>query len=198
MQWPPATPELDLVCIENLRVEANIGPDCWNRSRLQPFLISLALEADVRQAAHNDDLTNSPNYGKLAKEIDSVLKSNPNKVYDGMESLAEAVAELAVAKLADPSYHVRVSVKAPKLLLHDTVLNLEIDRSGDVRAPWGKEWKWTIENWKVPALIGMNPPERKVKQMVVINLQLFVATRDAVIGQEPSLPQLVDHLLEAS
>jgi FolB domain-containing protein len=195
MPWPPAIPKLDLVHIENLRVEANIGPDCWNRSRPQPLLISVALEADVRQAAENDDLINSPNYGELAKEIVSIFKSDPDKVYDGMEDLAEVVAKLAVTKLADPSYNVQVSVKAPKLLLHDTILALEIDRSTDNHDQWGKHWKWSIDNWKVPALIGINPPERESKQIVIINLQLFVLKSDtSTKGQQ--LPQTMDHLLQ--
>jgi FolB domain-containing protein len=197
MQWPPATPKLDLIHIEHLRVEANIGPDCWNRSRPQPLLISVALEADVREAAQSDDLTNSPNYGELAKEIISIFKSDPDKAYDGMEALAEVVAELAVTKLADPSYDVRVSVKAPKLLLHDTILALEIDRSTNTRDQWGKHWIWSIDNWKVPALIGLNPPERESKQMVIINLQLFVLKLDITTeSRQPSLPELMDHLLK--
>jgi FolB domain-containing protein len=197
MQWPPAVPKLDLIHIENLRVEANIGPDCWNRSRPQPLLISVALEADVRQAAQNDDLTNSPNYGELAKEIVSIFKSDPDKVYDGMEALAEVVAKLAITKLTNPSYNVQVSVKAPKLLLHDTVLALEIDRSTDIRDQWGKNWKWSIDNWKVPALIGINPPERESKQIVIVNLQLFVFKPEINReGRQPSLAQVMDHLLQ--
>lgn len=196
MQWPPATPERDLVHVENLRVEANIGPDCWGRSRAQPLLISVTLEADVRQAAANDDLTNSTNYGTLAKEILAVFKSAPEREYEGMEELAEAVAGLAVVKLTDESYHVHVIVKAPKLLLHDAVLSLEIDRSSDVSVQWGQQWKWSISDWKVPLLIGMNPPERKAKQIVVIDLCLFVLTsKDAT--QEPfSVSKHVDLLLE--
>jgi FolB domain-containing protein len=196
MQWPPAASDRDLIRIENLRVEANVGPDCWNRSRPQPLLISLALEADVRQAAQNDDLTNSPNYGKLAKEIQAIFRDEPDRVYQGMEALAEVVAKLAVTKLANPSYSVKVSVKAPKLLLHDTIPALEIDRSTDTSDQWGEHWKWSIDGWKVPVLIGINPPEREAKQIVIIDLQLFVRTGFSGPPFQPSLPQVVDRLLE--
>ena len=195
MQWPSSTPDHDLVHIENLRVEVNVGPDCWGRRQPQPLLISVTLEADVRQAAANDDLTNSTNYGTLAKEILAAFKSTPEREYKGIEELAEIVAKLAVVKLTDESYHVRIVVKAPKLLLQDAALSLEIDRSQDVHSQWGEHWKWNIEGWKVPVLIGMNPPERKAKQMVIIDLQLFVLTPKDLAG-EHSLTQQVDYLLE--
>lgn len=195
MQWPPTTPDRDLVHVENLRVEANIGPDCWDRQRPQPILISVTLEADVRQAAANDDLTNSTNYGTLAKEILAAFKPASEREFKGMEELAETMAKLAVVKLTDESYHVRVVVKAPKLLLQDAMLSLEIDRSVYAHAQWGEHWKWSIDGWKVPVLIGMNPPERKAKQIVIIDLQLFVLTSKDTNGGPP-LPQLIDNLLE--
>lgn len=170
MQWSRAQPDRDLVLVENLRVNADIGPDCWNRSKVQPLLISFAVEADLSIAGQNDDLTGSIDYGRLTKDILARFV-NPT-MYPQIGALAEEMAKLAIAK-TDPTFNVKVSVTAPKMLLQDATLTLEVERVGEGDCGWGKNWKWIISSWRTPVLIGLNSYERNHKQLLVLDMQLF-------------------------
>jgi FolB domain-containing protein len=189
MEWPPAKPDRDIVFIENLNITATIGPDCWKRSKAQPLLISLALEADLALAGQNDDLTGSINYGTLQKDLLFYFLAEPPRSFDGMGRLAEEIAKVAIPK-TQPQFTVKVVVAAPKLLLQDAKLSLEIERSGVGDCGWGQNWKWIVSQWRTFVLIGMNPPEREERQVLILDLQLFEKSE----AEACSITELISHL----
>ncbi|CAG8683145.1 3005_t:CDS:2 [Acaulospora colombiana] len=191
--WVPFETETDLVIVENLKIDANVGPDCWGRSRPQPLLVSVALEADLRLAGEQDDLTNSVNYGSLSKDLLRLVTLDQSKQFGGLEDLGEQVVQLALAKVTNPSFRVAVSIKAPKLLLQDAKIRFDITRDGSNAATRGK-YTWVIEDWRIYVLIGMNPPERLKKQVLILNMQVFTSPTERV--ETNALPDFVDHLFK--
>lgn len=192
MEWPPAKPDHDLVIIENLSINANIGLDCWKRIKAQPILISLELEANLSSAGQRDDLTDSINYGDLQKDLVLYFLENPPRSFPGMAKLAEEIAKVAIPK-TQSLFNVKVALTAPKLLLQDAKLTLEIDRAGAGDCGWGQRWKWIVSNWRTYVLVGMNPPERKAKQVLVLDLQIFDNSQTA----DCTMPELMSHLSKA-
>jgi FolB domain-containing protein len=189
MEWPPVKPDRDIVFIENLNVTADIGPDCWKRSKAQPLLISLALEADLALAGQHDDLTGSIDYSTLQKDILSYFLAEPPQSFDGVGRLAEEIAKVAIPKMP-PQFTVKVVAVAPKLLLQDAKLSLEIERSGVSDCVWGQNWKWIVSQWRTFVLIGMNPPEREERQVLILDLQLFEKSE----AEACSITELISHL----
>ncbi|PVF99051.1 tetrahydrobiopterin biosynthesis enzymes-like protein [Serendipita vermifera] len=189
--WTPFETESDLVIVENLKVDANVGPDCWGRSRPQPLLVSVALEADLRLAGDQDDLTNSVNYGSLSKDLLRLVSLDQSKQFGGLEDLVEQVAQVALAKVTNPSFRVAISVKAPKLLLQDAKLRLDITRDRSTTDRKGT-YTWVIEDWRTYVLIGMNPPERLKKQVLILNMQVHTSPIEK--AETPALPDFIDHL----
>ncbi|KAG8801134.1 trifunctional dihydropteroate synthetase [Serendipita sp. 399] len=180
----------DLVMIEDLSFNANIGPDCWNRPRPQPLLLSVAIEANLEGAGRDDDVNQSINYGTLSKEL---LALAANETFPDMETLVEEAATRSLSKLAsEEKGYARIALTAPKLLLQDAILRLEATRINGEPLGSGTPWDWTINNWRVSVLIGLNPPERKAKQMLIFDVVLHI---DQAVGQEAcNIPDLVSHL----
>jgi FolB domain-containing protein len=193
--WTPFETENDLVIVESLKINANIGPDCWDRARPQLLLVSVALEADLRLAGEQDDLTDSINYGSLSKDLLRLVPPDQPKQFDGLEDLAEQVAQLTLAKVTNPSFRVAVSIKAPKNLLQDANLRLDITRDGS-NSSKGGAYNWVIEDWRIYVLIGMNPPERLKKQVLILNMQ--VSSSPIEKAKAEGLPDFMDRLFKVS
>ncbi|KAG8808401.1 hypothetical protein FRC17_003977 [Serendipita sp. 399] len=180
----------DLVIIEDLSFNANIGPDCWNHPRPQPLLLSVAIEANLEGAGRDDDVNQSINYGTLSKEL---LALAANQTFPDMETLVEGAATRSLSKLApEEKGYARIVLTAPKLLLQDAILSLETTRINGEPLGWGTLWDWTVNNWRVSVLIGLNPPEREAKQVLIFDVVLHI--NRAVDLEACKIPDLVSHL----
>lgn len=189
MNWPDlSSTQTDRIFIDNLSFNATVGPDCWGRVRAQPLSITVEVEANLQSAAHNDDLTDSINYGGLSKQL---LALCDDKSFESMLDLAQCVAELVVHQPGAIG-ETKVDVRAPKALLQDASLGLEV-RRGKKGEPTKQEWTWHIDGWRVPVLIGMNPPEREAKQILIIDLKLLMRADDKH-EDKVSIPELMEHL----
>lgn len=185
----------DLVCIDNLRLSANIGPDRWKKSRSQPLLVSVALHADLSIAGLKDELTGSINYGTLSKVIIKEAQADETRVFSGLEDLAENISRIAFS-LAPKSPEVSVSLTAPKLLLYDAIAQLSIVRHpSSIEA--SKTWKWCINRWKAFVIIGLNPEEREEKQVLFTDLQMSFENENKT-GMRVDIPSIINRAAEVS
>lgn len=185
----------DLVCIDNLHISANIGPDRWKKSRPQPLVLSISFQADLSTAGAQDDLTGSVNYGTLAKTIRNEIHSDESRIFPGLEALAEEVSRVALS-FAPESAEVTVSITAPKFLLHDAVSKLDIIRCAPPLAQ-RKGLKWCINHWKFYIIIGMNPEERKERQLLFSDLQCFFENETSS-DMKIDIPSIINRVAEAS
>ncbi|MGO9560912.1 MAG: dihydroneopterin aldolase [Acidimicrobiales bacterium] len=100
----------DRIEVLGLRVVARHGVLPEERERAQPFEIDLEIEADLSDAARNDDLSMTVDYGAVVERVTEVATC---RSYELLEALAEAIA---AAVLADPlakAVTVRVSKLRP-------------------------------------------------------------------------------------
>ncbi|KAG6916073.1 hypothetical protein DXG01_008547 [Tephrocybe rancida] len=157
----------DVVFVDTLHLSANIGPDCWGKTRPQPVEVSVYLHLTpsfLNAPGASDDVLDSVHYGHLSKAISSKIAGY---AFTGVEKLVEAV-NVEAAALAGPAVEeVRVVVNLPKQVLLaegflvDTMTSMK-DKTTSRNVK--------IQNLVLPVLIGVNPPEREAKQRVITNI----------------------------
>lgn len=177
---PSAT---DVVFIDSLQLSANIGPDCWGRTRSQFVLISVYLHLHstfLTKAGQSDDVADSVHYGHLSKAISRLLEV-PNVSFAGAEGLVEAVTEVALSLAGEAASQVRVVVDVPKFILLAAGFSVDGTTKGNVRFPV----KVSVKDLILAVIIGVNPPEREAKQQVIINL---------VFVEVPEFHQPIDYV----
>ena len=82
---------MDIVFIEDLRVETTIGIYDWERQIKQTLAIDIEMATDIRPAAASDDIDKTLNYKAVAKSVQSFVEESEFLL---VETLAEKLAEL--------------------------------------------------------------------------------------------------------
>lgn len=165
----------DVVFVDTLRVEANLGADCWGRARAQPVEITVYLHLQpsfLHIAGQSDDVMDSVHYGHLAKQIRSLVRAKSDSTqseFDGPDGLIAAVSDAAFTLAGEAAAEVRVVLKVPKMIL--LASGFYVDTTTVRGTPnIVSEKKVTVEDIITPVVIGVNPPERKNKQRIVVNI----------------------------
>lgn len=84
---------MDIIYINDLRIETVIGIYAWERQLKQVVIVDLELGTDIRKAALTDSVADTLNYKEVAKRVMAFVTDSH---YHLVESLAEAVAELII------------------------------------------------------------------------------------------------------
>ncbi|KAG2004916.1 hypothetical protein CC2G_003423 [Coprinopsis cinerea AmutBmut pab1-1] len=180
----------DVVFIDTLQTAANIGADCWGKARPQPLEISIYLHLQptfLNKAGRSDDVVDSVHYGHLTKAVSNLIRvrsseqgDGGNDGFEGVEGLANQIADEAFALAGDVAEAVRIVISAPKLVL--LASNFVVDtliprtRQSSTRTV-------SILGLTLPVIIGVNPPERLAKQNVVTDI-IFYENPDSPVPYE--------------
>ncbi|MFH0343726.1 MAG: dihydroneopterin aldolase [Chromatiales bacterium] len=97
---------MDIIYINNLRIEAVIGVYAWERQLKQVVIFDLELGTDIRKAALTDSVADTLNYKDVAKRVMAFVTDSR---YQLVESLAEAVAELIIREFDIPWLRLRLN-----------------------------------------------------------------------------------------
>lgn len=160
----------DMVIVRDLRTNATVGLDRWGKTRPQSITISAYVYTSLVKAGGSDDVADSIHYGLLTKDI---VKLVDGATFANLLELAEAVAALALNK--DERVHaVEVDAYAGNQFLQAEQLGLHIKRIRDgVAATEARDDRTMISDLRVSTIIGVNPPEREAKQIVILNLTFY-------------------------
>ena len=115
---------MDKVLIKDLRVQAIIGINPWERETPQEILINLEIYTDLTLAGETDDIADCINYDQTAAEI---LNHTQQVQRFTVEALAHDIAEICLAKPNANS--VRVKVEKPNAVPYAARVGVEIKRS---------------------------------------------------------------------
>ncbi|KAG2048315.1 hypothetical protein BDR06DRAFT_976083 [Suillus hirtellus] len=167
MSLPTTT---DVVLVDTIQLTANIGADCWGRSREQPVSITVHLHLKpsfLEISGQSDNVLDSIHYGHLTKAVSALSAS-----YTDVRALVHEVTQKAFALAGENVDAVRVVVGLPKQIL------LANDFEIEVITPRGKDSlqqaaKVSVKDLIIPVLIGVNPPERLAKQRVITNITFY-------------------------
>lgn len=86
---------MDIVYINDLKVETIIGIFDWERRVKQTVALNLEMATDVRKAAQSDDITDAVDYKAIAKRL---LDFVGNSEFQLVETLAERICELLISE----------------------------------------------------------------------------------------------------
>lgn len=90
---------MDIVFIQDLRIETTIGIYDWERKIKQTLAFDLELGTDIRAAAETDDIEKTLNYKAIAKRVIDYVEASEFLL---VETLAEKVAELVINEFNVP------------------------------------------------------------------------------------------------
>lgn len=174
-----STTQTDVIFIDTLHLSADVGPDCWGKSRPQPVQVSVYLHLEpsfLNKSGRSDNVLDSVHYGHLSKAISSKVGGSS---FRGVETLVSAVSEEASTLAGTLAQQVRVVVDLPKQIL--LAENFSVDTTTSASSTSRSVF---IKNLSLPVLIGVNPPEREAKQRVITNIAFH---ERSVVNQRPLL-----------
>jgi dihydroneopterin aldolase len=90
---------MDIVFINELRIETIIGIYDWERKVKQTISLDLEMGADIRQSAATDSIEDTLNYKAVAKRLIAFVEASE---YQLVETLAEKIAGIVMSEFAVP------------------------------------------------------------------------------------------------
>lgn len=159
--------DVNTVFLKDMPFLLSVGKDAWNReNKPQPVRITLRVNnvKSIHDAAASDDVSRSLDYGKLYKSIQSKL-GNP-----GGQHCFSDIAKQVLAAVEVPETSSSVEVDFPKAALRaegGLRYTVNCDKERDVT---NVHKTLQILGIKCACVIGVNPHERREKQIVVVSL----------------------------
>ena len=86
---------MDIIYLNDLRVDAVIGIYEWERRTRQRVILDIELGVDIREAARTDDIENTLNYKAVAKRVMAFVSKSSFQL---VETLAENVAAIILSE----------------------------------------------------------------------------------------------------
>lgn len=165
----------DTICVADLHESAvNAGYDAWGKqSKPQPVKVGVkvGLQGTVTAAAAGDALNESTiHYGNLRKTIEACLPREGSQWL-----LPDALAHTILRTVQD------FAAKSTQIAFVDvTTMFPESSPSGDgcglavslIPASNEASVVFHLRDVTLPVIIGINPPERKTKQKIIVNVWL--------------------------
>lgn len=163
----------DIVLINRLRINSKIGTDRWGKVREQPIFISIQIEVPLEACCRSDNVADSIHYGHLAKDVTQHVEGS---LFSDLGRVAESVADLVLAM--DPKVQaVEVQADAPNQFLLASSLSTQLQRTqGGNAALEVQRDKIRINGLRLGIIIGVNPPERIAKQIVLVDITFHAFT----------------------
>ncbi len=96
---------MDIVYIEDLRIETIIGIFDWERKQKQTVSLDLQMATDISAAAASEDIEKTLDYKSISKRISSFIQQSEFLL---IETMAQKTAELVLEEFAVPWLRLRV------------------------------------------------------------------------------------------
>ena len=97
---------MDIIYINDLRIETVIGIFDWERKIKQTVVLDIEMASDCRKAAENDSVDDTVNYKSVAKRLIAFVGDSE---YQLVETLAERCAEIVVNEFQVPWVKLRIN-----------------------------------------------------------------------------------------
>ena len=99
---------MDIVFINELRIDTIIGIYDWERKVKQTISLDLEMGADIRASAATDAIDDTLNYKAVAKRLIAFVADSE---YQLVETLAEKIAEIVLSEFRVP--WLKLTVRKP-------------------------------------------------------------------------------------
>jgi dihydroneopterin aldolase len=114
---------MDIIYLRDLRVDAVIGINEWERRIRQRVNIDLEMAADIARAAASDSIGDTLNYKTVAKRVIGFVEDSQ---FNLVETLAERIAGLLIDEFRIP--WVKVALNKPGAVRGSRGVGVVIER----------------------------------------------------------------------
>ncbi|WP_413624489.1 dihydroneopterin aldolase [Luteibacter sp. Lutesp34] len=114
---------MDIVFIEDLRIDAVIGIYDWERRIRQTLSFDLEMAFDNRRPAASDDIADTLNYKSIAKRLQAYVEASS---FGLVETLAERCAEIVQSEFGVA--WVRLKLSKPGAVRGSKAVGVRIER----------------------------------------------------------------------
>lgn len=114
---------MDSLFIENIKIEATIGMQDWERQIRQTLYFDLAFGIDAARTASTDDITDSKDYAIISRAFQDFVESSE---FFLIETLAEKAAAFLLSKFELP--WVRLKLTKPGIIRNAKSVSVTIER----------------------------------------------------------------------
>ena len=97
---------MDVVYLNDLRIETVIGIYPWERRLKQVVVLDLEMGADIRKAGKTDAIEDTLNYKDVAKRVIGFVQESQFKL---VEALAEGIADILLNEFHVPWFRLKVN-----------------------------------------------------------------------------------------
>lgn len=97
---------MDIIYINDLRIETVIGIFDWERKIKQTVILDIEMAGDCRKAAENDSVDDTVNYKSVAKRLIAFVGDSEFQL---VETLAERCAEIVLNEFHVPWVRLRLN-----------------------------------------------------------------------------------------
>jgi dihydroneopterin aldolase len=116
---------MDIVYLNDLRVETVIGIYDWERRTRQTVILDIEMGTDVRKAAQTDSIEHALDYKAVAKRLFTFIGESE---FNLVETLAEEVARILLDEFQVPWCRVRLNKKGAVRGVRDVGVVIERGR----------------------------------------------------------------------
>src|SRR5258707_8402298 len=171
--------DMDKIILNKLSVRAPLGASHWRKPGSedlpQPLFISAEIPNSVRPAAASDSLSDSVNYGTLAKTIEKVVAEVvPSAQINSLEALGRAICVGCLEEFPT-LIEIQIEVEKPRSHLLAKGIGVKMTtRRSDSRKIEVMSSLFYVRDLELSTIIGINPWERNLRQPVLVNLEMDV------------------------
>jgi dihydroneopterin aldolase len=101
---------MNMIFVQELRVETRIGVYAWEQHLPQPLLIDLELAIPSAKAFASDDFADALDYAAVVRRVQAFAADHPHKL---LERFADGLADMLRAEFGSPWVKVGVAKVAP-------------------------------------------------------------------------------------
>jgi len=114
---------MDIIFLNDIRVETIVGIWDWERRMPQTVSIDLEMGTDIRRAAKTDDIDSTLDYRAVAKRVTGFVAESEFQL---IETMAERIAEIVTGEFSVP--WIKVVVHKPGAVRGSNDVGVMIER----------------------------------------------------------------------
>ena len=113
---------MDIIYLNDLRIDTVIGIYDWERRTKQTVIFDIEMAADIRKAAESDNIDDTLSYKTVAKRLISYVSTSE---FELIETLAEQVAGILLNEFKVPWCRLRLNKRGAVRGVRDVGIVIE-------------------------------------------------------------------------
>jgi len=113
---------MDIIYLNELRVDTVIGIYDWERRTKQTIILDIEMATNIKKAADSDDIKDTLNYKAVAKRLIAYIGETE---FELVETLAEKIAEILLHEFNIPWCKIRLNKRGAVRGVRDVGIVIE-------------------------------------------------------------------------